>query len=121
MCHTSFMLCSTHLLGYTALQMQNLFSRRAVIGAAITSAALRAAPPAESRQATGVKVGEITPESAVIWTRRTKAASRLTDGIVRKGHAPAAKPPRPDENVDAFEGACPGAQGSVRVQVEPIS
>jgi alkaline phosphatase D len=79
---------------------------------------LRAAPPDDTRQATGVKVGETTPVSAVIWTRRTKAASRLADGIVRKGHAPKAAPPGPDESVDRFEGACPGAEGSIRIHVE---
>ncbi|HUQ90034.1 MAG TPA: alkaline phosphatase D family protein [Bryobacteraceae bacterium] len=98
--------------------MSNLISRRRAIGAVLSPAVLRAAPAPETRQATGVKAGEITPQSAVIWTRRTKASSRLVDGIVRKGHAPKASPPKPGEDVNGFEGACPGGEGSIRVHVE---
>ena len=98
--------------------MQSLISRRRAISAVLSSAVLRAAPAAETRQATGVKIGEITSVSAVIWTRLTKAASRLADGIVRKGQGAKAFPPKPDENIDRFEGACPGGEGSVRVHLE---
>ena len=34
----------------------------------------------ESRQATGVKIGEVTSTSAIVWTRVTAAASRRADG-----------------------------------------
>lgn len=98
--------------------MDSLISRRNAIGAVLAGSGLAAAPPMNVRQATGVRVGEITPESAVVWTRRTASASRLADGIVRKGHAPAAKPVKPEEDVNKFEGACPGAEGSVRLRVE---
>src|SRR5262245_11630194 len=99
----------------------NLVTRRQAIGAVVSAAAAHGAPHIESRQATGLKIGEITPTSAIIWTRRTARSSRLNDGILRKGHAPNARPPAPDENVDCFEGACPGADGWMRVSVEPRS
>ncbi len=83
--------------------------------------ALEAAPPPNTRQATGVRIGEITPDSAVIWTRRTERSFRLADGIVRKGHAPAARPVAPGEDVSKFEGACPGAAGAIRIRIEPLS
>lgn len=80
---------------------------------------MRGAPPPNTRQATGVRIGEITPSSAVVWTRRTTASSRLVDGIPRKGHGKQAQPVKPDEDISAFEGACPGAEGSVRLILEP--
>ncbi len=39
----------------------------------------------ESRQATGVKVGEVTDQSAIVWVRLTDKASRRRDGIERRG------------------------------------
>jgi len=47
---------------------------------------------AEPRQATGVKVGEVTDTSAIVWTRVTSKAAREKDG------------------------ACPGAPGKVRLR-----
>jgi len=47
---------------------------------ALTAASLIPAhAAAESHQASGVKVGEITPDSVLIWTRRTKASARKVD------------------------------------------
>ena len=43
----------------------------------------------ESRQATGVRVGEVTTDSAVVWMRVTAQAARNKDGIVRRGKASA--------------------------------
>jgi alkaline phosphatase D len=54
---------------------------------------LLALSQAETWQATGVKVGEVGPSSAVVWLRRTASSERKADG------------------------ACPGAPGRVRVRV----
>ena len=86
--------------------------------AALTAAPIWADTPADSRQATGVKVGEITRDSAVIWTRRTSASTRLNDGIPRRGHAKEAFPVKAGEDVTRFEGACPGSPGFIRVTVD---
>ena len=51
----------------------------------------------ESRQATGVRVGEVTPESALVWMRVTA-------------------PLPPNLRVEELEGACPGAPGRVRLR-----
>lgn len=73
-----------------------------------------AVPLDESRQATGVKVGEVTSSTAVVWMRVTQRAERRADGVVRKG--------RPDrtktETLDplTLEGSVPGAAGRVRVR-----
>ena len=69
----------------------------------------------ESRQATGVKVGEVTDTSAIIWTRMTENATRRADGIVRRARGKRAVPPEfldPKE----LEGSVPGADGQVRVR-----
>ena len=74
---------------------------------------LTAGPAAaqESRQATGVKVGEVTDTSAVVWVRLTAKAGRNTEGPKRDGRA--GEPLPKDVNVDALHGACPGAAGQV--------
>ncbi len=68
----------------------------------------------ESRQATGVKVGEVTDTSAVVWMRLTARAARRADGVVRRG-APGPFPA--DLKADDLEGSCPGAAGRVRLRL----
>ncbi len=67
--------------------------------------------------AMGFRVGEVTADSAVVWTRVTKHAERNWDGVRIVGRAgkrveaytPLATP------VDQLEGAVPGVAGSVRL------
>ncbi|MEX1098284.1 MAG: alkaline phosphatase D family protein [Planctomycetales bacterium] len=72
---------------------------------------------AQPHMATGFKVGEVTQNSAIVWTRLTKDPERNWDGV---------RPPSPREEyvdeyvpspikVDDREGAVPGARGDVRV------
>jgi alkaline phosphatase D len=66
----------------------------------------------DSRQATGVKIGEVTDGSAIAWLRLTAKGSRLADGIVRKGR------PQPfvsGTRIEDLEGSCPGAPGKARI------
>jgi len=83
-------------------------TRRAFVGTAslaLTSPALTfGQEQAEPRQATGVRVGEMTDTSAVVWVRLTKHAARKEAGDGPDG---------------ALEGACPGAEGRVRVRFAP--
>lgn len=74
------------------------------------------APAQQPRQATGVKVGEVTQTEAIVWVRRTQNAARNSEGPVRRGR-PAGPLP---EGVapDQLEGAVPGAAGQVRVRYE---
>ncbi|MFQ6133555.1 MAG: alkaline phosphatase D family protein [Armatimonadota bacterium] len=61
--------------------------------------------PGPPHQANGVKVGEVTPKTAIIWTRLTQHPQRLNSGSgVGKDVPP-----------DQMEGAVPGAPGEVRV------
>jgi alkaline phosphatase D len=68
----------------------------------------------ETRQATGVKVGEVTDTSAIVWLRVTAKAGRNTDGLVRRGKV--AGPLPDDVKVESLEGACPGAAGRARLR-----
>ncbi len=64
-------------------------------------------------QATGLKVGEVSPDSAIVWTRLTKEAERRADGIVRRGE-PKAFPE--GLRVEQLEGSAPGVAGEVRLR-----
>ncbi|MGE3806149.1 MAG: alkaline phosphatase [Gemmataceae bacterium] len=68
----------------------------------------------KTRQATGVKVGEVTENSAIVWMRVTANAARNTEGQSFKGR-PAKDNPK-IEDVDKLEGAVPGAPGQVRLR-----
>ncbi len=69
----------------------------------------------ESRQATGVKIGEVTSDSAIIWSRVTENAERRHDGIERRGRPNRDAPPE-DLNPRDLEGSTPGAPGSVMLR-----
>ena len=73
--------------------------------------------PAEAagatQQATGVKVGEIASDSALIWTRRTKASARNAGGKRSEEHVTVPL----DTDPATLEGACPGTAGEMRVTV----
>lgn len=99
--------------------MSSIDRRRFVAGstAALTGLLAGAAPMPECFQAMGTRVGDVRANSAVIWTRITRNAERLKDGVVIPGRANGRKEiPEPTVPVDQLEGACPGAEGEVRVR-----
>lgn len=69
----------------------------------------------ETHQATGVKVGEVTPDSALIWVRLTARPARNAEGPVRRGVATKKAQP-PGVNPNELRDACPGMPGRVRVR-----
>jgi len=72
--------------------------------------------PPLPRQATGVRVGEMTDTSAVVWTRLTANPTRNSTG--QRFDATGAEKTA-QGNVDDLHGACPGAPGRVRVRYSP--
>ena len=68
----------------------------------------------QSRQASGVKVGEVSATSAIVWMRVTESESRRADGIVRRGQANRQNPEVLDPR--ELEGSAPGAPGRVRLR-----
>ncbi|MGV3560989.1 alkaline phosphatase D family protein [Larkinella arboricola] len=70
-------------------------------------------------QAMGTRVGDVTPTTAILWTRLTAFEKRNTDGVVIPGRAQDYKGkslPEVTVPVDQLEGACPGTSGWVRVR-----
>jgi alkaline phosphatase D len=82
--------------------------------AAALAHALPAPAATGSRQATGLKIGEVTDTSAIAWMRLTAAQARRWDGILRRGRP---QPFAPETRIEDLEGACPGAPGRVRLLV----
>jgi alkaline phosphatase D len=72
------------------------------------------APP--TRQATGSRVGEVTTESAVVWTRLTANPTRNSDGVKFEKRDKQDKEEPVTVPVEKLEGACPGAEGRVRLR-----
>lgn len=99
-------------------------TRRAFIGttaAAALASPLARAATGESHQATGVRVGEVTDTTAIVWTRLTKSSGRNDRGVVfekkakvKKGVPKSPEPPVPP--AEQIEGACPALAGRVRVR-----
>lgn len=77
-------------------------------------------PAGEQHQATGTRVGEITPTSAIVWTRLTKNTTRNNKGLVFKGKGTSQDPATVDVPVSEIEGACPGLEGAIRLRYSPV-
>src|SRR5437868_648756 len=91
----------------------------AVLTASLLTKNLHAAP-AECRQATGVKVGEVTPTSAIIWTRLTAYAERNKTGVSIIGPLKKDKTVPVTVPIEQLEGACPPAPGRIRVRYSSL-
>lgn len=70
-----------------------------------------------TRQATGVKVGEVTDSSVIVWMRLTAAAMRRPDGY--PSDRPRGGPLPADVRPDDVRFACPGMEGQVRLRYAP--
>lgn len=94
------------------------FLAQSLAGALVTTAVPRtvlvhAADPA-SRQATGVKVGEVTATSAIVWMRLTAQAAHHAAGKALRSAK--GEPLPPNVKIEELRGACPGAVGVVRLR-----
>ncbi|MEE9240465.1 MAG: PhoD-like phosphatase N-terminal domain-containing protein, partial [bacterium] len=96
------------------VQFRHLLGLEILAGLALLASCAPTPRVNESRQATGVKVGEVTDTSAIVWMRVTEKAERRADGVVRRGRVKEALPSelRPKD----LEGSVPGAPGRVRVR-----
>jgi alkaline phosphatase D len=75
-----------------------------------------AADSVDTRQAMGVKVGEVTDTSAIVWMRLTARPTRNQSGIMIEGDFDPKKSRPLTVATDRLEGSCPGAAGRVRVR-----
>ena len=66
-------------------------------------------------QANGIKIGEVTQDSGIIWTRLTKNPSANTNGEkFPKVSKEAVQIPK-GKKLEDMEGAVPGTQGKVKI------
>jgi alkaline phosphatase D len=94
--------------------MRSLQPFRAAAALCLLLAASSAAQ--EVRQATGVKVGEVTDTSAIVWTRLTAVSTRNNSGVPTKARVGKDGPKTFPLDTAKLEGACPGAPGQARVR-----
>jgi alkaline phosphatase D len=80
----------------------------AVLASAAPSLTARGDEPTGAHLAMGFRVGEVTQDSAIVWTRVTAHSRR---------NAETGKNPEADDDIARLEGAVPGAPGSVRLLV----
>ncbi len=97
-------------------------TRRKFLGtaaaAAVASPLARAAQDGP-HQATGVRVGEVSDTTAIVWMRLTRHTVRNNTGKVYPARVKGEKqpsPPLPTPPVHEIEGACPAMTGRVRVR-----
>ncbi|MHC4883015.1 MAG: alkaline phosphatase D family protein [Planctomycetota bacterium] len=80
------------------------------------------AEQAEARSvymANGIKIGEVDPTSAIIWTRLTKHPERNVDGIPFSKKKTKARKSANYEDLTKMEGSVAGAMGQVRFTYWP--
>lgn len=76
-------------------------------------------PSPPPHQATGLRIGEVTHDSAVIWTRLTVNSERNNAGVLIPGRAVGKRPEQLAKvtvPVEELEGACPPADGRIRLR-----
>ena len=82
----------------------------ATLAAAVTTIAAEPTPPVA--MANGIKIGEVGPDSAIVWTRLTMRPERNLEGTPWQG----GDNPVPDgASLADMQDAAPGAAGEVRV------
>jgi len=98
------------------------FNRRLFLKSTVATAAIAASADAQEStkekhpiyQATGLRIGEVTPTTAIVWTRLTKNTERNNDGIVFKKRGKSEEAMKTP--VEQIEGACPGQPGKIRLR-----
>jgi alkaline phosphatase D len=69
--------------------------------------------------ANGIKIGEVTPSSAIVWTRLTLHPERNVDGKPFPKNVNKERKSLEFKDLAAMEGSVPGAAGDVRVGIRP--
>ncbi len=95
------------------IRMSFVFGTAALAAAFGRQTRSTAADAIPVHQATGTRVGDVTADSAVVWTRLTARPTRNTGGVK---FAKADKDKAATAPVEKLEGACPGAAGQIRLR-----
>jgi arylsulfatase A-like enzyme/phosphodiesterase/alkaline phosphatase D-like protein len=70
--------------------------------------------------ANGIKIGEVTSSSAIIWTRLTKNPERNIEGTPFAKNVNKERKSLPIADLDKMEGSVPGTAGEVRITYWPV-
>jgi alkaline phosphatase D len=105
-----------HPMKKSTTRRQFIKTSAVIAGGAVAQPLLAANTEAAAHQATGVKVGEVTDTTAIVWTRLTARPTRKNDGVPMSGHVNKKTHVDASVPVDQIEGACPGAAGRVRLR-----
>ncbi|MDB4438323.1 alkaline phosphatase D family protein [bacterium] len=89
------------------------------LGALAWAAPLCAKDSPAVHMANGIKIGEVTQTSAIVWTRLTRKAERNVDGKPFPKNVNRERKSQAVEDLAAMEGSVPGAAGEVRVGIRP--
>jgi alkaline phosphatase D len=81
---------------------------------------LMAEDVAPVHMANGIKIGEVSSTSAIIWTRLTKHAERNVDGKPFPKRDKKEGKSEPHDDLEAMEGSVPGRSGEVRITYWPV-
>ena len=90
-----------------------------ILTAMLLAAFLLPASTHAAQQANGIKIGEVSVDSAIVWTRLTLAAERNINGQSFPKNKNKNRRSQRYDDLDAMEGAVPGVVGSVRVRYWP--
>ena len=89
------------------------------LGTLAWAAPLCAEEPAPVHMANGIKIGEVTPTSAIVWARLTRHPERNVDGKPFPKNVNKERKSQAIEDLAAMEGSVPGAAGEMRVGIRP--
>lgn len=91
-----------------------------VFGSLTSVAPLGAEESPAVHMANGIKIGEVTSTSAIVWTRLTRHPERNINGKLFPKNVNKERKSQTIENLAVMEGSVPGALGEVRVGVRPF-
>lgn len=96
---------------------QKILTYLAAISIYAASLTVQAAPQVE--MANGIKIGEVTSTSAIIWTRLTQHAERNLNGKPFPKSANRKQEAKLFDNLLEMEGSVPGIKGNIRIAYWP--
>lgn len=87
----------------------------AICPAAAANISLIAQADQKVHMANGIKIGEVTANSAIVWTRLTQNSERIIKGKAFSEEIRKEKRSLPYDNLYAMEGSVPGIGGEIRI------
>ena len=96
----------------TSVTRRRFIKSSVASGTVLALSELQAGGDPGTRQATGVKIGEVSDTSAIVWMRVTANATHNTGGRTFPPGKAIILPK--DTNIAELRGSCPGATGRVR-------